>query len=146
MPRGDLLLTRRDVLAGGDIRPGRDVLAGGNVRPGGNVLTGGDVLTRLHLLLPGGDLLTGGDVVSLPHARRALEALPECRLVNGYGPTEGTTFTCCYPIAAAGLTGATVPIGRPIANTEVYILDRRLNPVPIGASGCGVQTSRLSSR
>jgi aspartate racemase len=80
-------------------------------------------------------LLTGGDVVSFAHVRKALQKLPRCRLINGYGPTEGTTFTCCHPMTAPGEVVASVPIGRPIANTRVYILDHYLNPVPIGVCG-----------
>ena len=50
--------------------------------------------------------------------------LPEPELINGYGPTESTTFTCCYPVPRDCLRIAqSVPIGRPIANTKVYILD-----------------------
>ena len=47
-------------------------------------------------------LLAGGDVVSAPHVRRVLEELPDCRLINGYGPTESTTFASCYPMTDAG--------------------------------------------
>ena len=80
-------------------------------------------------------LLAGGDVLSLPHVQKALQELSGCRLVNGYGPTENTTFTCCHRITAAGELGATVPIGRPISNTQVYILDKNLEPVGIGVRG-----------
>jgi aspartate racemase len=80
-------------------------------------------------------LLAGGDVLSVPHVQRVLAELKGCRLINGYGPTENTTFTCCHAITdPAGLTGS-VPIGRPISNTSVYILDRTMNPVPIGVAG-----------
>jgi amino acid adenylation domain-containing protein len=81
-------------------------------------------------------LLTGGEALSVAHVRRALERLPGAVLVNGYGPTEGTTFTCCYRIPREMPRGlASIPIGRPIANTEVYILDERGEPVPAGAAG-----------
>ncbi len=43
-------------------------------------------------------LLSGGDRLSVSHVRRVLEQLPQCQLINGYGPTESTTFTTCYPI------------------------------------------------
>lgn len=81
-------------------------------------------------------LLIGGEALSLPHVRRGLEHLPQTRIINGYGPTEGTTFTCCYAIPPdldSRLTS--VPIGRPISNTRVYILDRRREPVPPGVWG-----------
>ena len=80
-------------------------------------------------------LLAGGDVLSVPHVQRALNKLDHGRVINGYGPTENTTFTCCYPMTADDPIGATVPIGRPIANTQVYLLSKDLEPVPIGVAG-----------
>ena len=79
-------------------------------------------------------LFAGGDVLSVAHVKRVLREVPGCRLVNGYGPTESTTFACCHPITSEDLQ-ASVPIGRPIANTTVYVLDRRLNLVPVGIPG-----------
>jgi hypothetical protein len=61
--------------------------------------------------------------------------LKNCKIINGYGPTENTTFTCCYEVTEKGLTRNSVPIGRPIHNTTVYILDKYLNPVPLGVAG-----------
>ncbi len=81
-------------------------------------------------------MLAGGDVLSVAHVRRFLrEAGEGCTLVNGYGPTENTTFTCCQPLRAGDRVGNSVPLGRPIANTRVYILDERLQPVAPGAPG-----------
>jgi amino acid adenylation domain-containing protein len=80
-------------------------------------------------------LLAGGDVLSPRHVRQTLDALPHCRLINGYGPTENTTFTCCYTVPRGFPPAETVPIGRPIANTCAHILDRRLEPLPRGAVG-----------
>ena len=80
-------------------------------------------------------LLVGGDVISVSHVQAALEALPDCRLINGYGPTENTTATSYFDIRQGGRLYPSVPIGRPIANTQVYILDRFLNPVPVGVPG-----------
>jgi amino acid adenylation domain-containing protein len=81
-------------------------------------------------------VLTGGEALSVPHVKRARQLLPQVRLTNGYGPTESTTFACCYPVGDAldSLNGS-VPIGRPIANTQIYILDEALRPVPIGTEG-----------
>ncbi|MHB9132567.1 MAG: amino acid adenylation domain-containing protein [Armatimonadota bacterium] len=80
-------------------------------------------------------LLTGGEALSVPHVQRALELLTDCQLINGYGPTENTTFTCCFPIPREYPLGASVPIGRPIANTEVYLLNADLLPVTAGEVG-----------
>ncbi len=81
-------------------------------------------------------LLIGGEALSVAHVRRALAALPATQIVNGYGPTESTTFTCCYPIPPRlDESVCTIPIGRPIANTEVYLLDLHGSPVPPGIPG-----------
>jgi amino acid adenylation domain-containing protein len=90
---------------------------------------------RLADLQPLRQLIAGGDVLSVPHVRQVLAALPDCQLINGYGPTENTTFTCCYPIASLDPLATSIPIGRPIANTQVYLLDADLQPVPIGIPG-----------
>ena len=81
-------------------------------------------------------LLVGGEALSLPHVKRVLAEVPNLRLVNGYGPTETTTFACCHPIDAAALADArSVPIGRPLLNTRVYVLDDNRQLVPIGHEG-----------
>jgi amino acid adenylation domain-containing protein len=81
-------------------------------------------------------LLTGGEAISPDHVRRAQAALPQTTLVNGYGPTEATTFTCCHVIPSPfDLVRRSVPIGTPIGGTTVRILDPQLRPVPPGAVG-----------
>ena len=90
---------------------------------------------RLDDLRPLRQLLAGGDVLSVSHVRKALNALKNTRLINGYGPTESTTFACCHTIDANAPLESAIPIGKPIANTTAYILDSNLQPVPIGASG-----------
>jgi amino acid adenylation domain-containing protein len=80
-------------------------------------------------------LLAGGDVLSPALVRRVLAELPGLTVVNGYGPTEGTTFTCCWEMSDPGAVGETVPLGRPIANTRAYVLDARAEPVPAGVRG-----------
>ncbi|MEA5581859.1 amino acid adenylation domain-containing protein [Nodularia harveyana UHCC-0300] len=90
---------------------------------------------RLEDLQPVRQLLAGGDVLSVSHIQKLLHQFPECRVINGYGPTENTTFTCCFPVITDTALGLSVPIGRPIANTQVYILDAHLQPVPIGVKG-----------
>jgi amino acid adenylation domain-containing protein len=79
-------------------------------------------------------LLAGGDVLSPAHVARALDALPGCRVVNGYGPTENTTFSCCWTAGRDAPTPS-VPLGTPIANTRAYVLDPALRPVPAGVAG-----------
>jgi amino acid adenylation domain-containing protein len=90
---------------------------------------------RLEELKPVRQLLAGGDVLSVPHVKKVLQTLKGCRLINGYGPTENTTFSCCYPMTDSSQVGNTVPIGHPIANTQVYVLDAHLQRVPIGIYG-----------
>ena len=87
------------------------------------------------ILAPIKQLLVGGDVVSATHVRRLLEQISTCQVINGYGPTEGTTFSVCFPIPNLSAIHATVPIGRPISNTTVYVLDPDFKPVPVGATG-----------
>ena len=79
-------------------------------------------------------LLAGGDVLSVSHVRQ-VQQLGGCRLINGYGPTEGTTFSVCYEVPPRLELPGTVPIGRPISNTRVYVLDEWLQPVPRGVVG-----------
>ena len=81
-------------------------------------------------------LLIGGEALSVPHVLRGLELLPATQIINGYGPTEGTTFSCCYSIPREGTAArSSIPIGSPISNTRAYILDQRGSPVPPGMSG-----------
>lgn len=80
-------------------------------------------------------LLAGGDVLSPTLVRKVLDAYPGIKIINGYGPTENTTFTCCYPMTNAAQVAKSVSIGRPIANTQVYVLDKQLKPVSMGMPG-----------
>ena len=80
-------------------------------------------------------VLTGGEALSVPHVRRALAALPGIHLLNGYGPTEATTFTCTYRIPRNEPLGTSIPIGRPLPRTVCRILDAQRRPVPVGTSG-----------
>ncbi|MEQ9485358.1 amino acid adenylation domain-containing protein [Coleofasciculus sp. F4-SAH-05] len=90
---------------------------------------------QIEALKPLQQLLAGGDVLSIPHVKKVLTELPDCQLINGYGPTENTTFTCCHQITLEDTTKPSIPIGRPIANTQVYILNPDLQQVPIGHPG-----------
>ncbi|MGC4059423.1 MAG: amino acid adenylation domain-containing protein [Aquabacterium sp.] len=82
------------------------------------------------------ELLIGGEALSIDHVRRFMQAVPDTVLINGYGPTETTTFALTHRILLAELAGArSVPIGRPITETALYILNRRGEPVPAGLVG-----------
>jgi amino acid adenylation domain-containing protein len=78
-------------------------------------------------------LLAGGDILSATHVQRVLEA--GGNVINGYGPTEGTTFACCYQVSPQQKIVNSIPIGRPIENTQVYVLNTYLQPVPVGVAG-----------
>ncbi|QMS88311.1 amino acid adenylation domain-containing protein [Nostoc edaphicum CCNP1411] len=81
-------------------------------------------------------LLFGGESVSVPHVRRALELLPRTQLIHAYGPSECTVFTCCYPIPKQLAENVhSIPIGKPIGDRIVYILDKDLHRVPISVPG-----------
>jgi aspartate racemase len=80
-------------------------------------------------------LLAGGDVLSPRHVRLFLEHAPATTLINGYGPTENTTFTCCHIMHAGDSLPDSIPIGTPISNTRAYILDENMNPVAPGEIG-----------
>ena len=88
-----------------------------------------EVFGKLRYLLVGGDVLDPGAIRKLVHTA------PPTHLLNGYGPTECTTFSTTYPIQATDDFTRPIPIGRPVANTRVYILNSRQAPVPIGAPG-----------
>lgn len=80
-------------------------------------------------------VLFGGERISLVHTRRALGRLGPRRMIHVYGPTETTVFATYYPIDHISDKAVTVPIGKPISNTAVYVLDRQLKPQPYGVPG-----------
>src|SRR5262249_56034381 len=80
-------------------------------------------------------LLVGGEALSVKHIRKAKEEWEGTRLINGYGPTEGTTFTCTYEIGEVGEGGQSIAIGGGITNTRVYVLGERGEVVPEGVVG-----------
>jgi amino acid adenylation domain-containing protein len=90
---------------------------------------------NLEGLRPVRQLLAGGDVLSPAHVAKVLAALPGTTLINGYGPTEGTTFTCCHALEPGGRVDGPVPIGRPIANTRVHVVDGSYRLLPVGLPG-----------
>jgi amino acid adenylation domain-containing protein len=90
---------------------------------------------QLDALRPLRQILAGGDVLSPPHVARVLAVLADGCVINGYGPTENTTFTCCHRIGRGEPVPDPIPIGKPIRGTTVQILDDALRPVPDGQEG-----------
>lgn len=91
--------------------------------------------SQLHSLRGLRQLLAGGDRLPPLQAGLAARGLPGCRIVNGYGPTENTTFTCtCEVSADEGFAGG-VPIGRPVSGTQAWVLDRAGRLSPVGVPG-----------
>ncbi|MEU6173220.1 non-ribosomal peptide synthase/polyketide synthase [Streptantibioticus parmotrematis] len=80
-------------------------------------------------------LWTGGDVVPAAAVRRVLAACPGLSVVDGYGPTETTTFATSFTLTDAAAVPDTVPIGHPLDDLRVHVLDDRLRPVPPGCAG-----------
>lgn len=80
-------------------------------------------------------LLVGGEALSTLHVKNAMQRLSNTQLINVYGPIENTVFTTFHPITQEDLVRSAIPIGRPITSTDVYVLDERQKPVPIGAVG-----------
>ena len=81
------------------------------------------------------DLLVGGDALDPARARLLLKAGGPRRLLNAYGPTESTTFASWSPVRTVPAGAVSVPIGRPLANTRLLVLDREMQPVPVGVAG-----------
>ncbi|TQF02724.1 amino acid adenylation domain-containing protein [Kitasatospora acidiphila] len=88
----------------------------------------------------GGEVLAGADV------RAWLSGVSSGVVVNEYGPTEAVVGCCVFEVGAGDVVGDVVPIGRPIANMRLFVLDGRLRPVPVGVAGelyiAGVQVAR----
>ncbi|QXE10353.1 amino acid adenylation domain-containing protein [Pseudomonas sp. AN-B15] len=86
-------------------------------------------LKRLRILLCGGER---GDPAAF---RRLLAEAPELRIVHCYGPTETTTYATTFEVREVAENAESVPIGGPISNTQVYVLDAHQQPVPMGVTG-----------
>jgi acyl-CoA synthetase (AMP-forming)/AMP-acid ligase II/acyl carrier protein len=80
-------------------------------------------------------VMFGGQAVDPKWVRVVLENDPPERLVHVYGPTESTTYASWYQVKKVSKSAFTVPIGEPIANTQIYVLDKYLRPAPIGVPG-----------
>ncbi|GAA6615779.1 non-ribosomal peptide synthetase [Scytonema sp. NUACC26] len=80
-------------------------------------------------------LLFGGETVDVRWIEKVIKHGSPQQLIHVYGPTEGTTFSSYYNVKELPESVTSLPIGRPIANTQIYILDAHLQPVPIGVTG-----------
>jgi amino acid adenylation domain-containing protein len=88
-----------------------------------------NILNGIRQLIAGGDVLHPHDLAEIR------KCFPDLRMVNGYGPTECTTFSCCYVLPSGTISDAAVPIGSPIANTTAYVLSDCFEPQPLGIPG-----------
>jgi amino acid adenylation domain-containing protein len=80
-------------------------------------------------------MLAGGDVLALAAVRKFLHDYPDCRLINGYGPTENGTFSTCGELREMSADSSSVIIGRPIANSTVHVLDEEMRCAAPGVVG-----------
>ncbi|MDJ0702180.1 MAG: amino acid adenylation domain-containing protein [Leptolyngbyaceae cyanobacterium MO_188.B28] len=86
-------------------------------------------------VMPQRQLILGGEAASCEWVTGLQALAPECEILNHYGPTEATVGVLTYPVQGQLPANGVTPLGRPLANTEIYILDRYLQPVPVGAPG-----------
>ncbi|MGH7586663.1 MAG: amino acid adenylation domain-containing protein, partial [Gemmatimonadales bacterium] len=82
-----------------------------------------------------GAVLVGGSAIDAKWIAACLRQGPPQRLVHVYGPTESTTFASWHVIEGVPEGGGAIPIGTPLANTQLYVLGRDLNPLPAGVAG-----------
>ncbi|MBE9034046.1 non-ribosomal peptide synthetase [aff. Roholtiella sp. LEGE 12411] len=88
-------------------------------------------------LLPRQRLILGGEAATWDLIKRVRELAPKCKILNHYGPTETTVGVLTYPVEeiSTDTLSNTVPLGRPLANTQIYLLDNYCQPVPLGVTG-----------
>lgn len=80
-------------------------------------------------------LLAGGDVLNARSVKKTLDNVPGVTVINGYGPTENTTFTCCHVMTTENPPVDNVLIGKAISGTEIHVLDEYFDPVQRGQEG-----------
>src|SRR3546814_9284427 len=92
-------------------------------------------------------ILTGGDTTNLDLARAVYQAGVNAglQLLHAYGPTENTTFSTCFNLADLRDDDIHLPLGPPVANSTVYVLDRSGQPLPPGINGEDRKSTRLNS-
>ncbi|HEY0728959.1 MAG TPA: non-ribosomal peptide synthetase, partial [Pyrinomonadaceae bacterium] len=80
-------------------------------------------------------LLVGGEALDPPSIRRVVERGKPRHLLNGYGPTESTTFATWYEVQHVEANARTIPIGKPLSNTQTWVLDQHMQLAPVGVTG-----------
>jgi amino acid adenylation domain-containing protein len=80
-------------------------------------------------------ILVGGEAVPPRLFAESVQHVPPTALMNGYGPTENTTFSCCYRLDRDPAALRSVPIGPPITGSGAVVVDESLEPVPVGVAG-----------
>jgi amino acid adenylation domain-containing protein len=94
---------------------------------------------RPEQIMPRRRLVLGGEACSWDLIANLRRLAPDCRIFNHYGPTETTVGAATYPVPAeaeaVGSSAVTVPLGRPLPNSRIYVLDRQQQPVPPGVVG-----------
>jgi amino acid adenylation domain-containing protein/non-ribosomal peptide synthase protein (TIGR01720 family) len=95
----------------------------------------GQFLPSAPTAAPPRALVIGGEALLEHHLQSWRSQFPQTRLINEYGPTEAVVGCCVYDATATIAASGIVPIGRPIANTALYVLDATLQPVPVGIAG-----------
>jgi amino acid adenylation domain-containing protein len=93
--------------------------------------------SAMQSILPRQRLVLGGEAASWKLIEQIQQLTPNCQIINHYGPTETTVGVLTYPVNGQpnSHVSQTVPLGRPLANTQVYVLDKQLRPAPIGIPG-----------
>ncbi|AUB41615.1 Glutamate-1-semialdehyde aminotransferase [Nostoc flagelliforme CCNUN1] len=86
-------------------------------------------------ILPHQLLILGGEAADWNLIEKIQKNAPQCRILNHYGPTETTVGVLTYSVEEKIPETATVPIGKPLPNTQIYVLDANLQPVPLGVAG-----------
>ncbi|BAY23353.1 amino acid adenylation domain protein [Calothrix sp. NIES-2100] len=86
-------------------------------------------------ILPSQLLILGGEAATWDLVTQVRHLKPNCQILNHYGPTEATIGVLTYKVEQEATQSKTVPLGRPIANTQIYLLDEHLQPVPIYVPG-----------
>ncbi|QKQ73079.1 non-ribosomal peptide synthetase [Nostoc sp. TCL240-02] len=86
-------------------------------------------------ILPRQQLILGGEAASWQLIEQIRQQAPSSLIFNHYGPTEATVGVTTFAVGNQQISTQTVPLGRPLANTQIYLLDKQLQPVPIGVPG-----------